>query len=59
VTLAVPVASWQALTWLRELADDVVCLEVPEPFGAVGQHYRTFDQVSDAEVVDLLTHGRP
>jgi len=55
VTFAVPVASAQALDWLTALADDVLCLEVPEPFYAVGQHYRTFDQVSDHEVVSILT----
>lgn len=54
VTLAVPVASVQALQWMEALADDVICLEAPEPFYAVGQHYRVFDQVSDHEVVSIL-----
>lgn len=58
VTVAVPVASAQALQWMREIADDVVCLEVPEPFFAVGQHYADFGQVSDDEVIAILTrHG--
>jgi putative phosphoribosyl transferase len=35
-------------------ADDVVCLAMPEPFFAVGTHYRDFRQTTDTEVVDLL-----
>ena len=40
-------------------ADEVVCLEVPEVFHAVGQFYENFSQVSDAEVVALLRQTRP
>ena len=59
ITLAVPVGSRQAVDWLAGMADDVVCLQTPEPFYAVGQHYRAFDQVSDDEVVRLLrSHPR-
>jgi putative phosphoribosyl transferase len=54
VTVAVPVGSIQAVSWLEENADDVICLRNPDPFYAVGQHYDTFDQVSDDEVVRLL-----
>jgi putative phosphoribosyl transferase len=55
VTVAVPVGSAQAVERIVGLADDVVCLETPTPFYAVGQHYRHFDQVADAEVVRILT----
>lgn len=54
VTLAVPVAPEESLVRLREVADDVVCLETPSPFSAVGQWYRVFDQVSDDEVLVAL-----
>ena len=54
VTLAVPVASAESLDWLTQMADDVVCLETPDPFYAVGQHYDRFDQVSDDEVLGIL-----
>jgi len=54
ITLAVPVGSRQAVEWLAGMVDDVVCLQTPEPFYAVGQHYRHFDQVADDEVVRLL-----
>jgi predicted phosphoribosyltransferase len=52
--LAVPVAPKESIDTLAPEADDVVCLAMPEPFFAVGTHYRDFRQTSDAEVVDLL-----
>jgi predicted phosphoribosyltransferase len=48
------VASREALAKVEAYADDVVCLDVPEGFYAVGQFYRDFRQVDDAEVVALL-----
>ncbi len=54
VVLAVPVAPTETLRALRDEADDIVCLEDYEDFGAIGYFYADFRQVSDAEVVDLL-----
>ena len=54
VIVAVPVASRHAREHLRHVADECVCLAVPEPFGAVGEWYRNFRQTSDAEVQELL-----
>ena len=54
ITVAVPVGSVQAVDWLRGMADSVICLETPEPFFAVGQHYADFEQVADTEVVAIL-----
>jgi predicted phosphoribosyltransferase len=54
VVLAVPVAPPQAMRMLESEAGRVVALSLPEPFHAVGQWYRDFDQVGDAEVVALL-----
>ena len=54
---AVPVASHEALEKVRAQADEVVCLETPAFFYAVGQFYREFGQVSDEEVVSLLRSG--
>ena len=51
---AVPVASPQAVEKVRAYADEVVCPLVTADFYAVGQFYRRFDQVDDAEVVELL-----
>jgi putative phosphoribosyl transferase len=39
---------------MKRIADEVLCLESPEPFTAVGLWYDRFDQLSDAEVIDLL-----
>ena len=39
-------------------ADQVVCLNTPEPFLAVGHHYRNFKQTTDEEVVALLDAAR-
>ncbi len=58
LVLAVPVAPPDTLDRLAAEADDVVCLAAPEPFYAVGQFYRHFDQTSDEEVVDLLSRRR-
>ena len=38
----------------RDVSDEIVCVEVPEPFYAVGEWYRDFSQTSDDEVVELL-----
>lgn len=54
VVLAVPVASTRTVTEMRSEVDDMVCLDTPYPFWAVGQVYRNFGQVADEEVVALL-----
>jgi putative phosphoribosyl transferase len=54
VILAVPVAPRGTVAALRQVADQVVCLESPEPFYAIGQWYQDFSQTTDAEVVRLL-----
>jgi len=51
---AVPVASTEALAKVSAHADDVVCLDAPPFFQAVGQFYRDFRQVDDSEVIALL-----
>jgi putative phosphoribosyl transferase len=58
VIVAVPVGSRDACDRLRLQADDLVCLATPERFFAVGEWYRDFEQVSDAEVQHLLTESR-
>lgn len=59
IILAVPVAPPDTLERLASEADDIVCLATPEPFYAVGQFYRHFEQTSDEEVVELLEKRRP
>ena len=52
---AVPVAPFDTLQRIGSMADEVVCLEVPEHFQAVGQFYRDFPQVQDAVVAEVLS----
>jgi putative phosphoribosyl transferase len=54
---AVPVSPPDTLHKVEILADETVCLEVPEYFMAVGQFYMEFPQVEDAEVVAILQKG--
>lgn len=58
VVLAVPVAPADTLESLRNEADEIVCLASPEPFYAVGPHYRIFTQTDDSEVIALLNEAR-
>ena len=51
VVLAVPVAPPDATV---PEADELVCVETPSPFLAVGNHYRSFPQTEDHEVTELL-----
>lgn len=54
LVLAVPVAPTGTLEELRDEADEIVCLEDYEPFGAIGLFYENFQQVSDEEVIAIL-----
>ncbi|WIV68598.1 phosphoribosyltransferase [Natrialbaceae archaeon AArc-T1-2] len=54
VVLAVPVAPPDSLSELEAEADEVVALETPRDFGAVGRHYSAFPQVSDEEAIEYL-----
>lgn len=58
LVLAIPVAPSDVLPSLRNLCDDVVCLASPEPYLAVGAHYRDFSQTRDEEVIRLLAEAR-
>lgn len=55
---AVGVAPYESLQEIRALADEVVCLDVPPDFYAVGQFFEEFTQVSDEEVIALLQQSR-
>jgi putative phosphoribosyl transferase len=58
LVLAVPVAAPQAMEKLRDEADEVLALQVPSQFWAVGQYYENFEQTSDDEVIQLLSTAR-
>ena len=54
LVLAVPVGSAESLDALTSEVDDLVCLQRPRPFYAIGQFYADFHQVPDGEVVALM-----
>lgn len=54
IVLAVPVAPPDTVADLRDEADEVICLQTPSHFGAIGFFYHDFTQTSDDEVVALL-----
>lgn len=57
--LAVPVGPPDALTELEYDADEVIAVESPPHFGAVGAFYRDFEQVSDQEAREYLDWPAP
>lgn len=54
IILATPVAPRTLAAALQDEVDDFVCLVEPEPFRSVGQAYRDFHQMDDAEVIACL-----
>lgn len=54
LVLAVPVGPPDTFKKLQQEVDELVYIEAPANFAAVGQFYRLFDQVSDAEVSAVL-----
>ena len=54
VVVATPVAPADTVARLRRVADEVVVLETPSPFYAVGQAYVDFGQIGDDEVAQIM-----
>ena len=52
--VALPVGPPETVEALRAMVDELICLETPPYFMAVGAHYGDFTQVTDEEVVKLL-----
>jgi len=59
IVVAVPVGARETCDRLRQVADEVVCASMPEPFSAVGLWYEEFAQTTDEEVKRLLASGAP
>ncbi len=57
VVLAVPVAPPETARALGAEVDELVCLETPDVFPAVGSFYDDFRQTTDAQVIALLKEG--
>lgn len=58
VIVATPVAPAEVVAGLAEIADDVVVLETPRPFHAIGRFYDDFSQLSDDDVTRMLADAR-
>lgn len=56
---AIPVAPPDTVEKVRGYCDEVVCLETPFNFYAVGQFYAEFPQVEDDEVIAILSAASP
>jgi putative phosphoribosyl transferase len=57
IVLAVPVAPPATCERLRAEVDELIAVEMPESFYAIGQFYQDFSPVEDGEVTDLLTRA--
>jgi len=58
VVMAVPVGASEAIATVEAYVDELICPLRPTDFGAVGQYYLDFRQVSDDEVSDVLAGVR-
>lgn len=56
--LAVPVAAADSVAALADECDQIICLERPDPFYAVGAHYADFTQTEDDEVIRLFQEAQ-
>lgn len=54
VVVAVPVGASETCYELARMADEVICVEMPVPFSAVGLWYDDFSQTTDDDVRALL-----
>lgn len=61
IVVAIPVAPESGILKLKSNpnVDEVICLQVPHYFQAVGQFYEAFEQVTDEEAIRILeeTHS--
>lgn len=54
IILAVPVVAKDTFDKLKSEVDEIIALEIPDSFSAVGQFYEEFPQVTDEEVIKML-----
>jgi len=54
VVLAVPVAPPETIKRFKGVVDEIVCLDQPSFFFAIGEFYANFEQVEDGEAIRLL-----
>lgn len=54
IIVAVPVASIEAINILKKHVDEIICIEIPNPFVSVSYSYINFEQNTDEEVISLF-----
>jgi len=54
IIVAVPVSARDSLKTIKKEVDQVICLDAPAFFGAVGAFYEDFSQTEDEEVINLM-----
>ena len=58
IVVAVPVGAPDSVEKVRALVDEVVCMDTPAFFGAVGAFYEVFPQTTDEEVIGMLKNSK-
>jgi putative phosphoribosyl transferase len=58
IIVAIPITSPEAAELVKKEVDEIIYLEAPAFFGAVGSFYEEFGQTTDEEVIDLLSRER-
>ena len=58
IIVAIPVTSPEAAELVKKEVDEIIYLEAPAFFGAVGSFYEEFGQTTDEEVIELLSRER-
>lgn len=56
--VAVPVSPQDTFLKLKGLVDEIICLETPEVFLAIGDFYYEFEQLTDEEVMQLIQNDK-
>ena len=59
IIVLLPVCPLDTYKKIAKLVEDIICLEIPSNFNAVGQFYENFDQVDDNTIKSLLTENKP
>ena len=54
--LAVPIIPMDTFKKIKPMVDSTIALGIPTEFSAVGQFYKEFDQVTDEEVMTILSN---
>jgi predicted phosphoribosyltransferase len=57
VVVVSPVASMEAVRMIRPLVEDLIVLHTPHDLGSIGEWYDSFEEVTDDDVMKLLSVG--